>query len=205
MSSKLALVIADVQNDFLPGGALGVPEGDLIVPVLNAYVRRFQDAGLPIIASRDWHPPVTSHFQSQGGRWPAHCVQGTLGAAFVPELHLPNEAIVVSKGVDPRLDSYSCFDAKATSGESFDRLLHDLGVACFYLGGLATDYCIRATALDALRRDFQVVILEDAVAGISPEGSRRALEEIKRAGAKFVAITTLVLPDKQLRNVGTPY
>src|SRR5262245_28172729 len=107
-----ALVIVDVQNDFCPDGALGVPGGDAVVPILNRYAERFAAAGAPVFVSRDWHPAETTHFKAHGGVWPSHCVQGTTGAAFHPELVLPAGAAVVSKGMDPREDAYSCFQAE---------------------------------------------------------------------------------------------
>src|SRR5207253_1130749 len=110
------LLIVDVQNDFCPAGALAVAEGDKVVPVLNRQIGRFQQARRPIVASRDWHPPKTTHFVTGGGKWPPHCVAGQPGASFHPALHLPLDAIVVSKGTGPTEDAYSAFHAKASDG-----------------------------------------------------------------------------------------
>lgn len=201
MAGKNALVVVDVQNDFLPGGALGVAGGDRIVPVLNEYIRRFREAGLPIFFTRDWHPPITKHFKTEGGPWPPHCIEGTPGAAFAPGLEIPPDAIVVSKGMDPNKDSYSAFDAEGPTGESFESLLRERGVTHLYIGGLATDYCVRFTARDAVRRGFQFTVLQDAVRGVNDEDSRRALAEMAQAGAKLVTLPAL--PSLALKPTGS--
>ncbi|HEY8490951.1 MAG TPA: bifunctional nicotinamidase/pyrazinamidase [Dehalococcoidia bacterium] len=193
MAGKRALAVVDVQNDFCPGGSLGVPEGDRVVPVLNQYARRFHEEGSPVIATRDWHPPKTRHFQEGGGPWPPHCVQGTPGAAFHPDLRLPPGTTVLSKGMDPNEDSYSAFDARTDAGESLAELLRRLGVEELYVGGLATDYCVRATALDALAQGFRVTVLTDAVRGVdvTPGDSERALREVVEAGARTATLETV--------------
>ena len=180
-----ALVIVDVQNDFCPGGALGVPDGDAVVPVLNAYAVRFQAAGAPVFASRDWHPAQTKHFKAGGGVWPPHCVQQTAGAAFHPGLVLPPGATVVSKGMDPGEDAYSCFQAETDDGMPFAAALGESGVSRLFVGGLATDYCVKATVLDALKEGFEVVVLEDAsrAVDLEPGDGTRALEAMAKAGA----------------------
>lgn len=176
---RAALVIVDVQNDFCPGGALGVRGGDEIIPELNRQIERFTAAGRPIIASRDWHPAETTHFQT----WPPHCVQDQLGAAFHPALRLPAEALVVSKGTGPTEDAYSAFEARDPAGRTLEEVLR--GVDTLYIGGLATDYCVRATALDALKSGRRIVVLADAIRGVDlePGDSVRALEEMRAAGA----------------------
>lgn len=186
MEPKSALLIVDVQNDFIPGGALPVPEGDRVVPVINEYARQFHAAGRPIFASRDWHPPVTRHFKEHGGVWPVHCVQGTRGAEFHPDLALPPETIVVSKGMDPNEDSYSAFDGRDEQGRDLATLLRERGVEHLYVAGLATDYCVKHTALDARRLGFRVTLLADAVRGVDvqPGDSERAIEEMRQAGVE---------------------
>lgn len=185
-----ALVIVDVQNDFCPGGSLAVPEGDQVVPVLNQYARRFQDAGAPIFASRDWHPEKTKHFKSGGGFWPPHCVQGTRGAEFHKDLALPAEAVIISKGMDPGEDAYSCFQAQDPNGIDFAVALGERGVQRLFVGGLATDYCVKATVLDALREGYEIVVLEDAIraVNVNPGDGDRALAEMKVAGAAFATL-----------------
>jgi nicotinamidase/pyrazinamidase len=188
-----ALVIVDVQNDFCPGGALGVPEGDRVVPLLNRYAERFRAAGAPVMASRDWHPERTRHFKAYGGVWPPHCVQGTKGADFHPDLRLPPGAAVFSKGMDPEEDAYSCFQAKDPEGTEFTVYLAERGIRRLFIGGLATDYCVKSTALDALHEGYEVVVLTDAVRAVDlqPGDGERALEEMKAAGAAFAALDDL--------------
>jgi nicotinamidase/pyrazinamidase len=182
-----ALVVVDVQNDFCPGGALGVREGDQVVPLLNRYIARFREAGAPVFFTRDWHPPKTRHFKAYGGVWPPHCVQGTAGAAFHPGLEVPTEALVVSKGMDPDEDAYSAFQALDESGTPLPTVLRHKGVRRLYVGGLATDYCVKATAVDAARQGFDVVVLTDAVRAVelTPGDGARALAEMRDAGARF--------------------
>jgi epoxyqueuosine reductase len=185
-----ALVVVDVQNDFCPGGSLAVPEGDRVVPVLNRYVGRFAAAGAPIFVSRDWHPAKTKHFQAYGGAWPPHCVQGTPGAAFHAGLALPGDALVVSKGMDPEQDAYSAFQAEDERGTPFAGTLAARGVRRLFVGGLATDYCVKATVLDARRQGLDVVVLADAVRAVDVKAGdgERALEEMRGAGARLATL-----------------
>jgi nicotinamidase/pyrazinamidase len=186
-----ALLIVDVQNDFCPGGALPVPDGDRVIPVLNRAIERFQSEGRPVYASRDWHPPDTRHFKPFGGPWPVHCVAGTPGADLHPDLRLPQSAIVISKGQDRNDDGYSAFEGSTPERTRLIDDLHRRGVRSLFVGGLATDYCVRATALDARHAGFDVTVLTDAVAGIGEESSRRALEEMRDAGVSLSDSTPL--------------
>jgi nicotinamidase/pyrazinamidase len=181
-----ALIVVDVQNDFCPGGALPVTDGDQVVAVLNRLIREFDRAGAAVVATRDWHPQRTVHFNTQGGAWPPHCIQGTRGAEFHPELALGRHVVVVSKGAQENADAYSGFDGFDSHGMELADLLRQRGVTRLFIGGLATDYCVKQTALDGLRRGFEVVVLEDAVRGVNlkPGDSHQALEEIRRAGAQ---------------------
>ena len=183
---KKVLLVVDVQNDFCPGGALGIHEGHKIIPILNRYIEFFEKENFPIIVTRDWHPKVTKHFEQFGGVWPEHCVEGSLGAMFHPDLEFPKDALVMSKGMDPEKDSYSAFHATDSSGMALANLLRILGVAEIYIGGLATDYCVKYSALDALKDGLNVFILTDAIAGVNlqPEDSRLALQEMVSLGAK---------------------
>jgi nicotinamidase/pyrazinamidase len=184
-----ALIIVDVQNDFCPGGALAVAEGDAVVPVLNEYAHVFAGRGAPIFVSRDWHPRVTRHFRDYGGIWPSHCVQDTHGAEFHPALALSAGAEVISKGADPTEDAYSAFQATTRDGLPLAAALRRLGVDRVYVGGLATDYCVKATVLDALRHGFAASLLIDASRGVNlrPHDAERAIEEMVRAGAEVTA------------------
>ncbi|MHB1414074.1 MAG: bifunctional nicotinamidase/pyrazinamidase [Chloroflexota bacterium] len=194
-NGKKGLVVVDVQNDFCPGGALGVPDGDEIVPVLNGYLQRFAEKGLPVFATRDWHPPETKHFKSSGGPWPPHCIQGTPGAEFYPGLQLPQGTVVLSKGTDPNEDAYSAFQARSEDGTSFAEVMRRHGVGHLYVGGLATDYCVRFTVADALKAGFRITVLLDAVRGINakPGDIERALAEMAREGADFTTLNHLDL------------
>jgi len=181
-----ALIVVDVQNDFCPGGSLPAPEGDAVVPVLNEYMTRAADAGIPIFASRDWHPEQTRHFAAAGGPWPPHCVQGTPGAEFHPALRLPPGTVVISKGMSAEDQGYSAFEAVLPDGQPLADALHARAVEHVYVGGLATDYCVRATVLDALKSGFATSVLIDASrpVNVQPDDGERALNEMLAAGAE---------------------
>ncbi|MFA5896635.1 MAG: bifunctional nicotinamidase/pyrazinamidase [Thermoplasmata archaeon] len=186
-SRKPALLVVDVQNDFCPGGSLAVPDGDTIVPKANRAIEIFLRRGLPVLATRDWHPRETKHFKEFGGAWPPHCVQRTKGARFHPDLRLPKETLILSKGMDPEQDSYSGFQAFSPNGRDLESVLRDLAIDELYICGLATDYCVRASTLDALRRGLRVTVLEDAIRGVDLKSgdSEMALKEMRTAGARF--------------------
>ncbi len=190
-----ALLVVDMQNDFCPGGSLSIPAGDKIIPVVNKYIRAFQKARLPIFLTRDWHPKTTKHFKKFGGVWPAHCVQDTVGAAFHPRLKFPKEAIIVSKGMDPVRDSYSAFQAFDRNGTDLVTLLKMFGIDTRYIAGLATDYCVKYSALDALQRGWKVYVLMDAVKGVNlkPADSDEAVKAITALGAKKILFDQLSL------------
>jgi nicotinamidase/pyrazinamidase len=181
-----ALILVDVQSDFCPGGALAVPEGDKVVPVLSREADRFAKAGRPVIVSRDWHPTETTHFNA----WPPHCIQGQPGARFHPDLRLPGGSIVVSKGMGATEDAYSAFQARDEADRPLADILRQRGVRRLVVGGLATDYCVRATVLDALRHGFQVTVIENGIKGVElrPGDSARATEEMRGAGAQFTTV-----------------
>ena len=175
-----ALLIVDVQNDFCPGGALAVAEGDQVVPVLNRWIEEAERNEIPIYATRDWHPMQHISFQERGGPWPPHCVQGTPGAAFHRDLRLPADAEVVSKGHEPHRDSYSAF-----GGTDLKEKLQKAGIKRLWIGGLTQDYCVRETSLDALREGLEVHVIVNGTRAVNvkPDDGRRALEDIVRAGA----------------------
>ena len=188
MQGSDALVIIDVQNDFCPGGALPVTDGDRVVPALNRYIEKFTQEKLPIFATRDWHPEKTIHFKAYGGLWPPHCIQGSKGAEFRADLALPEEAVIVSAGMAPDEEGYSGFDGVDSSGTGLAERLRQSNVTRIYVGGLATDYCVKQTVLDGLKHGFGVTLLTDAVRGVelAPGDSQRAIEEMLRAGADSI-------------------
>lgn len=185
-NERSTLLVVDMQNDFCPGGSLAVTDGDTIVPLINRYMKLFRDHGVPVVASRDWHPPVSDHFKQYGGVWPPHCIQGTSGAEFVAGLQFPDDVLVVSKGSDPHRDDYSAMQGIASSGRTLIEHLRSTGVKHVYMCGLATDYCVKSSALDALREGFAVTILLDAVKGVelAPGDSVRAVDEMVHAGGE---------------------
>jgi nicotinamidase-related amidase len=175
-----ALVIVDVQHDFMPGGVLGVAEGERIIAPIEALAGRFPR----VYATRDWHPPGHSSFAEQGGPWPVHCVAGSHGAQLDARIaRLPIDRIV-DKGVDRQTDGYSAF-----SGTDLADDLRRHGVRRVFFCGLATDYCVRASALDAKREGFEAIVIPDASAAVKlePGDERRALEDLKAAGVGLVA------------------
>lgn len=185
-----ALIIVDVQNDFLPGGALAVPDGDAVLPLLNSYIAAFQKHELPIYATRDWHTPDHCSFQAQGGIWPPHCVAGTLGADFAPQLKLPeaDQFVIISKATQPDKDAYSGFE-----GTDLAEWLHKEKVQRLFIGGLATDYCVLNTVRDALTHGFKVILLEDAIRAVNrqPDDGVKAVQEMHQRGAVSVNLTEL--------------
>ena len=182
---RSALLIVDVQNDFCPGGALPVPHGDRVVPVLNRYVSDAVEHGMPVYASRDWHPAVTRHFNAYGGEWSPHCVQNTEGGRFHADLQLPSSAIVVSKGQDPDKPGYSALEGYTDDGKTLLADLRARHVDHLYVGGLATDYCVRATAIEAMAKGFSTIVLIDAVRAVDvePRDGTNALQDMAEAGA----------------------
>jgi nicotinamidase/pyrazinamidase len=185
-----ALLVVDMQNDFMPGGALGVHGGDRIVPEVNRLVEKFIARRLPIVFSRDWHPPHHCSFEEQGGIWPVHCVQHTKGAAFTTGLAMPADPSVISKATKVDHEAYSAFD-----GTGLSELLTRLEVTRLFIVGLATDYCVLETVKDARREGFEVVVLEDGVRAVNvhPEDGPRALQEMARLGAEIVNADTVGL------------
>jgi len=188
-----ALIIVDIQNDFCPSGSLPIPAGDTVIPAINDYAAHFAAAGRPVFASRDWHPPRTRHFAAYGGAWPVHCVQGTAGAAFHPELRLPEGAVIVSKGADPEEDAYSVFQAWLPDGRGFAQALAAAGIRHLYIGGLATDYCVKLTVLDALDAAFTATVLLDASLGVNVQthDAEEALRAMAGAGAEMTTLKRL--------------
>ena len=181
LTASDALLLVDVQNDFCPGGALAVTDGDAVVPVLNGWIAAAQQGGAKVYASRDWHPAGHLSFAEHGGIWPPHCVQDTPGAAFHPDLALPDDATVVSKAEQSDHEAYSAFD----SGELGEKL-RAAGVRRLWVGGLATDYCVKASVLDALEiPGLEVHVVTDAIRAVdvAPGDGDEALNVMREAGA----------------------
>lgn len=197
------LILVDVQNDFAPGGALAVPEGDVIVPVINRLLPHFEH----VIATKDWHPAGHASFASVQGKsiggvvdlkgvsqimWPDHCVQKTPGAEFIPGLNTDAIDYVVYKGTNPDIDSYSgFFDNQRLQSTGLEDYLKDKDIREVYIVGLATDYCVKFTALDAASLGFQTSVIEDACRGVnmSPQDSEQALAAMKEAGCHVITST----------------
>jgi nicotinamidase/pyrazinamidase len=175
-----ALLIVDLQRDFLPGGSLAVPGGEAIVTPVQACIARFLEHRLPIFASRDWHPAGHCSFRASGGPWPPHCVAGSRGAGFAPALRLPPHVVIVDKGTTRGHDDYSAFGHTELHAR-----LRENHVLRLFVGGLATDYCVRSTVLDGLALGYRVVVLGDAIAAVDmqPGDGDRALQQMRDAGA----------------------
>lgn len=180
MAKHDALLAVDVQRDFEPGGALAVPNGDEVVPVLAGCIEEFKRQNLPVIASRDWHPQDHCSFQAQGGPWPPHCIADTRGAQLDPALALPANVKIVDKAQTADRDTYSAFE-----GTELHLWLREKGVQRLFIGGLATEYCVLNTANDALRYGYKVVLLSDAIRAIDPAAGANAIEDLLSSGASI--------------------
>lgn len=174
---KKALLIVDVQNDFCPGGALGVKDGDKVVPVINSIMERFD----VVISSQDWHPSDSVHFE----KWPVHCVAGTHGADFHPELDSEKIDLKLQKGTDNQDDGYSAFEATNVALADY---LRECEISAVYVCGLTTDYCVKETALDAVKQGFQTYVITDAIAPVNaqPGDDKKALQEMYAGGCILV-------------------
>ena len=175
-------MVVDVQRDFCPGGALAVKDGDEVVPAINRVVATFERAGLPIFFTRDWHPTNHISFNSQGGIWPPHCVQRTPGAEFHPSLRVPLGALVISKGDDPGAEAYSGFQ-----GTDLKARLRKIGVRKIFVCGLATDYCVKESVMDARRAGFAVDVVKDCIRAVDAKvrDGEKAISAMRRSGAKM--------------------
>lgn len=172
-----ALIVVDVQKDFCPGGALPIENGDAVVPVLNRWIAKAIDRGVPVYASRDWHPVGHISFSERGGPWPPHCIQDSDGARFHADLELPHSVVKVTKGVRFDQDQNSAFDQTGLAAQ----LRHE-GIKRLWVGGLAEDVCVLATALDGRKEGFDVVLIEDATRPVTTQGGEKARAEMREAG-----------------------
>ncbi|KJS03236.1 MAG: isochorismatase [Desulfobulbaceae bacterium BRH_c16a] len=202
---KSALLVVDIQNDFCPGGALPVPQGDLIIPAINSLIAFFPE----VIATKDWHPPGHISFASRCAKpvmemietpygpqilWPDHCVQETWGAEFHPALATDAIKHVVYKGTHPEIDSYSTFFDNARRQQTgLHRYLQDAGITELYLCGLATDYCVLYSSLDALELGYSITVIENACRGVNvaPDDSAKAMQKIVDSGGRVIASTQI--------------
>jgi len=179
------LILVDVQNDFLPGGALGVPHGEAVIPVLNTAIEHFHDRGLLIVATRDWHPANHCSFRAQGGPWPPHCIAHTPGAALAADLRLPADATVISKATTSDNEAYSGFN-----GTELEGILRVQRAQRLFIGGLATEYCVLHTVKDALALRFQTYVLKDAIRAVNmlPDDGTKAEREMVTEGAHLITV-----------------
>lgn len=200
--NRAGLIVVDVQIDFCQGGALGVPGGEEVVPVLNRWIRRFAHLGLPIAFTFDWHPADHCSFKERGGIWPVHCVQGEDGSSLRPDLELPSNTAynsgtapsttwaVFKKGFLTGCEAYSGFDGRLEGiqeGPTLGEWLREQGVGRLYVGGLATEYCVKATVQDGLNQGFRVSIIREGMRAVevNPGDGARAIDEMLRAGAQI--------------------
>jgi len=188
-----ALIVVDVQSDFLPGGALAVPEGDAVIAPLNNAIANFAAKGLPIFFSRDWHPPDHCSFSCRGGPWPPHCVQGSPGAAFAPGLHVPPPATVIAKGTDPQREEYSAIAGRNEEGHTLGELLQQGGIRRVFVGGLATEYCVLNTVRDLASLGVALFVLADAVRAVELKlgDGAAALQGMASLGAAMITTEML--------------
>ena len=192
IGSKDALIIADIQNDFLPGGTLGIKDSDEIIPILNEYAKIFKAAKSKIIASKDWHPPNHISFVTQGGPWKPHCIQNTKGAELSPTLKLPEGTLAILKATDPAEEAYSVFE-----GTGLGEQLRAQGITRIFIGGIATDYCILNSVLDARKFGLEAVVLMDGTRGINvkPGDVEKAIDMMRTNGAKQIILSDLPEPE----------
>ena len=175
-----AVIVVDIQNDFCPGGALPVPEGDQVIPVINRWIDQAERVGATIVLTRDWHPANHCSFETEGGPWPVHCVQRTPGAEYHPDLRTPQSAIYVDKATDPARENFSDF-----AGTALGEQLRRKRVQRLFVGGLALDYCVRATVLEGLTEGFEIHLLLSATRSVDVKAGdgQRAIDEMRAAGA----------------------
>lgn len=189
LTASDALIIVDVQNDFMPWGKLPVPEADKIIPQINRYIKLFSDRGLSIFATRDWHPENHVSFNVNGGCWPVHCVQWSKGAQFADGLELPSDTFIINKGDRSELEAYSGFQ-----GTLLNELLKERGIRRVFVCGVATEYCVKNTCIGALNLGYTVFLLRDAIKGIKKESSELTVNELLNKGCIAINFEEIVRP-----------
>ena len=190
-TATAALLAVDIQNDFCPGGALAVPDGDAIVPIVNQWIHWAEKQRLPIIASRDWHPEKHSSFHRQGGIWPAHCVQNSIGALFHPKLQLPTETIIVNKATAENKDEYSALSGKVNNSNiALTQWLSQEGITELWVCGLALEYCVKFSVLDAAAQEFNTHVILPACRAINAQDTDSAISDMRQSGATIYNSST---------------
>lgn len=177
-----ALLIIDVQNDFFPGGALPVPEGEDIIPTINAWIAASKEAGVPIFASRDWHPSNHCSFKEQGGPWPMHCVQNSKGAEMHSAIKIPADTVIIDTASDPLKEAYSAFQGHTTEGQTLHDAMRKSGVQRIWLLGLAQDFCVCESALEGQKKGYEVHVLMKGTKPIHEETGEDAVQRMQAAG-----------------------
>jgi len=186
MMDNSALIVVDMQNDFMDGGVLAVPGSKSIVPTINLYMEVFHNRSLPIYATRDWHPQNHISFRERGGPWPPHCIMFTEGASFFNKLKFPKETEVISKAMKPDEEAYSGFQ-----GTDLAIRLKKRGISNIFISGVATEYCVLSTAMDGIKNGFRVHLLQDAVRGIKDRDVSSAMQRMKDAGVIIISFKDL--------------
>lgn len=181
-----ALLLVDLQYDFLTDGALGAPDGDGVIPVVKTLIDAAKNGHAIIIASRDWHPDNHMSFHEQGGPWPPHCVQNTHGAAFHKDVLFPENTIIINKAFKADLEAYSAFGGETADGRSLAEVLKQQHIKRLIIGGLALDYCVKASCLDALKEGIETIVVLDATRAINKEDGEEAIKLLTRFGVQFV-------------------
>lgn len=178
-----ALLIIDAQKDFFPDGALPVPQGDEIIPIVNEWIQACQEKNLPIFASRDWHPVNHCSFKRHGGLWPQHCIQNSPGAEIHPEIHIPETTVIIDKADTPDVETHSAFEGKSKEGATLDQLFGEQNITRVWIVGLALDYCVHITALASVKRGYETHLILAGTRAISKKTGDQALKNLRKAGA----------------------
>lgn len=188
MKSELAIIVVDVQNDFIEGGALAVAGGKAIIPTINKLLAEVGQNAL-VITTQDWHPMDHTQFNIEGGPWPVHCVQNSKGAELADELQVPSDHVWIQKGADRTQDGYSAFDGEGkVTGLTLNEILQTHAIKTVYVCGIATDYCVKATALDAKKNGYDTYVVDNAIAGVTPTTSAQAICEFRAAGIHLMRV-----------------